>query len=82
MSHSLALTLSEDKADEAVHILFNAYWEDLEFELPPPPAHRPWRRVVDTALPSPGDIAAPGQETPVRTATYRAQARSVVILIA
>jgi glycogen operon protein len=81
ISHSVALSLSDGETDAMVHILFNAYWDDLAFELPPHPADGPWYRFVDTALPSPADIADPGQETPIDAATYTARARSVVILV-
>ncbi|MBN1640565.1 MAG: glycogen debranching protein GlgX [Anaerolineae bacterium] len=82
VSHSLALTLADENEDEVIHVLFNAYWDDLQFELPPRPPDRPWRRFVDTSLPSPADIAEPGQEPPLHATAYTACARSVVILVA
>ena len=82
-SHSVALTLRGERADDDdMYIAFNAYWEDLEFELPARPRNSPWMRAVDTSLPSPDDAADPGQEQPVEEATYTVGARSVVILIA
>jgi hypothetical protein len=39
-----------------------------------------WRRVVDTAQPSPEDIVEPGNEPPLLTASYTVRARSVVVL--
>ncbi len=80
-SHSIALTLRGD-GDDDIHVMCNAYWEDLTFELPARPEHRPWLRAVDTARLSPEDIAAPGHEQPVRDPAYLVRARSVVILIA
>ena len=38
------------------HLILNAYWEPLDFELPPRPAGGPWRRWIDTSRPSPEDI--------------------------
>ena len=35
--------------------MFNAYWEPLEFELPPLPPGDGWLRAIDTALPGPED---------------------------
>jgi isoamylase len=80
-SHSIALTLNGSDGDDDMHMMFNAYWEDLEFELPPRPEGSPWLRAVDTTLPSPDDIAAEGEEPPVAGEAYLVGARSVVILI-
>ncbi len=41
---------------------------------------RRWARAVDTALPSPDDIARAGAEVPVDGATYLVSGRSVVVL--
>ncbi len=68
--------------DEHLHVMLNAYWEPLTFELPALPSEQRWRRVVDTALPSPDDISQPGKERPVAGREYRVEARSVVILLA
>lgn len=37
------------------HLIFNAYWEPLVFEVPilPPVEHGAWRRIIDTSLDSP-----------------------------
>jgi isoamylase len=40
-----------------------------------------WRRIVDTALPSPDDIALETNAPPVDAETYRVEPRSVVVLI-
>ena len=81
-SHSIALTIRADAG--ALHLIFNAYWEPLEFELPAPDvAAGPWRRIVDTSLDAPDDIAADiDAATEVSGATYRAEPRSVVLLAA
>ena len=81
-SHSLAFTLHDYPGDDDMHVIINAYWEPLEFELPPPRNGRRWHRVVDTALDSPHDIAEPGRGPLVATPAYQAQSRSVVILVA
>jgi glycogen operon protein len=83
-SHSLALTLELKEERRLAHFLFNAYWEPLEFELPPVGSGRPapWRRWIDTALDSPHDIV-PWQTAPsIPGARYRTEARSVVVLFA
>ncbi|HSN04298.1 MAG TPA: glycogen debranching protein GlgX [Nitrospira sp.] len=83
-SHSIAATVELRREQLLSHFILNAYWEPLEFELPPlnEGSGDPWRRWIDTALDSPHDIV------PWRTApslpghTYRAEARSVVVLLA
>jgi glycogen operon protein len=66
---------------QCVHIILNAYWEPLDFELPKL-ERGTWRRWIDTARESPDDIV-PWQSAPaVPGDTYRAEARSVVLLIA
>ena len=79
-SHSLAF--GADLAGEGLrlHLIMNAYWEPLEFELPTPQGERSWRRWIDTSLDSPNDIA-PWQTAPAFAGSgYRAGPRSVVVL--
>jgi glycogen operon protein len=81
-SHSLAATIRGFEG--TAHLLFNAWREELEFELPEPPADAPagWRRWVDTALDSPHDVCPPEDAPPIAGRSYRAAARSVVVLLA
>ena len=71
-------------ADRLAHLMLNAWFRPLEFRLPPPStaARGDWKRLIDTSLPSPDDIAEPGLETPVGQDTYTVEARSLVLLIA
>ena len=81
-SHSVAFSAELPGAGLTVFCIFNAYWEQLEFELPPlnPAAEAGWRRWIDTALDSPEDIV-PWQHAPlVSVARYLAKPRSVVVL--
>ncbi|HEY9640368.1 MAG TPA: hypothetical protein V6C57_07785, partial [Coleofasciculaceae cyanobacterium] len=80
-SHSLAFTLRHPEAGEHLHILLNAYWEPLVFELPPLDKGEAWHQVVDTALPSPDDISLPEVAPRVKSNTYRVMARSSVVLM-
>ncbi|HHP7244954.1 MAG TPA: glycogen debranching enzyme, partial [Elainellaceae cyanobacterium] len=80
-SHSLAFTLYELEVDERLHVILNAYWEPLTFELPDIPDGRSWRRIVDTALPSPDDFCDVMVAPVVDGNRYRAEARSSVILL-
>ncbi len=80
-SHCLAL--HAQLRDEGIyfHLILNAYWEPLEFELPQLEAG-PWRRWIDTALDSPADIVPWESAPPVTRGVYPAAARSVVMLFA
>jgi glycogen operon protein len=78
-SHSLAFTLESLRGRFQLHCIFNAYWEPLAFELPPSNG-KSWRRCIDTALPSPGDIALWTDAAQVTTASYLVAPRSVVVL--
>jgi len=42
---------------------------------------RGWRRVFDTARPSPEDAVDPGEARPLRAPDYLVRARSVVVLL-
>jgi glycogen operon protein len=79
-SHSVALGAHFKEEDIFFHFILNAYWEPLSFELPRLEHGRSWRRWIDTALESPNDIVT-WQTAPTITAdSYRADARSAVIL--
>ncbi len=80
-SHSLGLELTLDS--RKFFLFVNAYWADLEFELPTLVHPASWRRILDTALESPWDIANPNQSFSLESQTsYRTQARSVAAFIA
>jgi glycogen operon protein len=83
-SHSLACTVKSIKGRFRLHLLFNPYWEALEFELPPlgESGASGWHRWIDTSLDSPDDICELGGAPAVTGATYRVQARSVAVLFA
>jgi glycogen operon protein len=77
-SRSVAVGISALDGSFRVHALFNAWWEPLTFELPP--ASRGWRRLVDTAQPSPHDACDWEQAPEVSAPAYRVEPRSVVVL--
>ena len=62
--------------------MINAYWEALDFELPPVPqtAVSGWQRWIDTALDAPEDIVDPRAAPPVPGMRYRVMPRSVAAL--
>lgn len=81
-SHTLALSTHSLAGLLPVHLLFNAYWEALDFELPALANGGVWRRWIDTALDSPEDIVDLAAAPPVNDQAYRVEARSVVVLLA
>ena len=65
-----------------LHIMNNAYWEPLDFEIPPLGGrYKSWRRLVDTFRDSPDDVCTWASSQRVLGPTYPVQARSVVILM-
>jgi glycogen operon protein len=83
-SHSLAFSAEIVRESLLLHVILNAYWEPLEFELPPigNEGKEAWRRWIDTALDSPNDIVQWQESPTVPGRTYRAEARSVIVLFA
>ena len=81
-SHSLAATALSLTGARVFHLICNAYWEALSFQLPrlPDKAAAGWRRLMDTAILSPGDICEETEAVQVEEPTYLAQPRSVVLL--
>jgi glycogen operon protein len=81
-SHALALSAASFRARFHMHVMVNAYWEPLEFELPPAAAGPTggWRRFVDTYLEPPDDICEVAKAPLVHGSTYVVNPRSVVLL--
>jgi len=82
-SHSIALTVELRKETMHVHLIFNTYWQPLDFELPrlDNATENVWRRWIDTALDSPNDIVEWETAPSVHGYVYRTESRSVVILV-
>ncbi|HYW39564.1 MAG TPA: glycogen debranching protein GlgX [Terriglobales bacterium] len=82
-SHSLAVSVDLKNEGLLMHVILNSYWEALDFELPVVRnGTENWRRWIDTALDPPHEICEWNTAVPVQGGTYRAGARSVVVLIA
>ncbi|HEX8918631.1 MAG TPA: glycogen debranching protein GlgX [Chloroflexota bacterium] len=81
-SHSLAYELVNPGAGEHVHVMLNAYWGPLTFEIPTAPPAGSWYRLLDTTLAPPNDISDPPAPLPAETLTYTVGPRSSVVLIA
>jgi len=82
-SHSLAATMQGPRLGAVLHLMVNAYWEPLRFELPPVSSEGrgPWRRWIDTARESPEDICEWRGGWAVTDTHYEVRPRSMVILI-
>ena len=83
VSHSFAIRAELKNEGVLLHVILNAYWEALDFELPVlTNGPRCWRRWIDTALDSPHDICQWSEAVSVPDGPYRVAPRSVVVLIA
>ncbi len=80
-SHSLAFSIRGRSA--IFHIILNAFWEALEFDISPLPsgAKTVWKRVIDTSLDSPDDFCGWKRAPDVLGMKYKAGPRSVVVLV-
>lgn len=81
-SHSLAFTLRYRQYGELLHIILNAFWQPLTFELPRLKDGQQWQRLVDTALAAPDDVCPIAHAPKVVQPCYQVNARSSVILMA
>jgi isoamylase len=83
-SHALALTVRSLEGRYMVHMMFNGFWEQLEFELPPTLdlAGGAWKRMIDTSLEPPDDICSWDESEVVTGNLFTVQPRSVVVLVA
>ncbi len=68
--------------DRDFYIACNAWDQPLLFHIPPSPTGRPWRRAVDTSLPTPQDIVDLDQGPKVEfQSIYPVAAHSLIVLI-
>jgi isoamylase len=66
-SHTLAATARLLGDGVMLHVMNNAYWEPLAFEIPLlTPLYGSWQRIIDTSLESPEDIATSAIATTVQ----------------
>jgi glycogen operon protein len=76
----LAFSLGGEEPGEApLHIVLNMHDAACQVALPPLDGYA-WRRIVDTALPSPQDVVPSLQDAAVEAGEACVQARSVVVL--
>jgi glycogen operon protein len=77
-SHSLAFCLhGASQGDDDIYAMINGYWEELEFNVQEGTAQE-WKRIVDTAQPSPDDFSDDG--IALEQTKYMLAPRSIVVL--
>jgi isoamylase len=82
-SHTIAATVRLLGYPLLLHLIINAYWEALEFEIPAlQRAPDSWRRCVDTYLDPPDDVRSWADAPPLQGSACRVEPRSVVLLLA
>jgi len=83
-SRSLAFSAELASENLTFYVIFNAYWEPLEFHLPRKSEQQAfaWRRWIDTFLESPQDIVSWEEAAAIQGDIYKAGPRSVVVLVA
>jgi len=79
-SHAIAMESKQPSSEHVTYVAFNAYWNDLTFELPAAPSGK-WQRIVDTSLKGGQDIHVKGDKQHFVCKEYLVAARSLVILI-
>ena len=82
-SHTLGFCAEIGSEGLLFYLILNAYWEPLDFELPPMGGATPWHRWIDTSLDSLEDIVE-WRKSPlvIPTSSYRSAPRSLVVLFA
>lgn len=82
-SHTLGATLHIAADKILLHLMVNAYWEALAFDIPAVSStNGHWRRCIDTFRESPDDISGWADAETVQGSRYTVQPRSVVLLSA
>lgn len=80
-SRTLAFSLKHPENGEYFHIMLNAYWKPLMFELPLLNKGENWYLIVNTAFTSPRDFNDLDVGIKVIGVRYRLEARSAVVLM-
>lgn len=78
-SRAIAFSLVHPNGDH-FHVMINAFWEPLHFELANLPEESCWVRIVDTSLVSPNDFSDLKDGVEIGSMRYIVDARSIVIL--
>jgi len=82
VSHSIAYSLNHKESQTHFHVMINAYWEPLTFELPPlpfPEGFR-WHQRINTAKKHPEDFNGLDNAPAIDGDFFKLDARSIVLL--
>ncbi len=80
-SHAFAYHLAGgSQGDSDLYVMLNMGGNDLPMLVQRGRASD-WRRVLDTSLPSPDDIASEDQAPPIHDSAYLVRSRSIVVLV-
>jgi isoamylase len=80
-SRSLAFTLFHPEANETIHVMVNAWWKTLKYQIPEAKGKK-WYKVVDTAAAAPDDFFEECKGNVVNKKIIAVQDRSILILMA
>ena len=80
-SRSLAFTLFYPDANEVIHVMVNAYWKNLKFQIPELKG-KSWYKVVDTSASTPKDFSEVGKGEIISKKSIQIKDRSIIVLMA
>ena len=80
-SKSLAFTLFHPEANEIIHVIVNAFWKNLKFQIPTLKGKK-WHKIVDTSATSPNDFFDLGKGETVQRTKINVSDRSIMVLMA
>ncbi|MBK8501146.1 MAG: glycogen debranching protein GlgX [Saprospiraceae bacterium] len=82
ISHSLSFTLKNPAYSYVLHIMVNAFWEPLTFEIPSLTNKKikSWNLLIDTSAESPNDFYNIGTAPAIEGSECLVSARSMVLL--
>lgn len=80
-SQSLAFTLLHPEANETIHVMVNAYWKNLKFQIPDLNGNS-WFKVVDTSALAPNDFFEVGKGEISSKKIITVKDRSIIVLMA
>ncbi len=83
-SHSIAMTVWSLDERIMFHMMFNAYRETLQFQIPPAAGGGKfaWRRLMDTSLESTGAVVSLNDVDMIEGNSYTVQPHTIVALVA
>ena len=83
ISHSIGFTVYYGRYGCYAYVFVNAFWEDLEIELPPPPvaAKNIWYKFIDTSQDAMSNIKIAEGKRYYAGDKLEVQARSVVMFL-